>query len=360
MIRVLQVIGSLGNAGVEAVVMNYYRHIDKQQVQFDFITASLGKERYDDEICAMGGRIFRLPSRARNPFSYMCELYKVIKLNGYSIVHIEQNSASMAMDGLIAKLCGVRVIIGHSHNTRCNVLWQHYLFKPFVNMVITHRFACSKEAGEWVFGKKEDVKLVHNAIDTDLFAFDEMKREAIRKELNIEHKFVVGFVGRLHMQKNPYRLLEIFADLRKRCEIAHLLLIGDGEEKEKMILRCRELNISSDVSFLGIRKNVNELMMAMDMFFMPSLYEGLPVVTVEAQSSGLKCVLSDKVPAPALLDSVVYIPLGETNDKWVDELLETSSAEMERAKASSIVKQKGYNIECEASKLQEFYINALQ
>lgn len=359
MLRVLQVIGSLGNAGVEAVVMNYYRHMNRQLVQFDFITCSSVQERYDEEILKMGGQIFRLPSRARKPLSYMYELHKVIKINKYAIVHIEQNSASMAMDGLVAKLCGVRVIIGHSHNTRCNVLWQHYLFRPIVNRVLTHRFACSREAGEWVFGNKKDVVVIPNAIDTKKFTFDGSKRELIRKELNLEEKFVVGFVGRLHMQKNPYRLLEIFAALCKRCEKAHLLIIGDGEEKEGMLLRCKELNISSRVSFLGVKININELMMAMDVFFMPSLYEGLPVVTVEAQASGLKCVLSDKVPAPALLDSIVYLPLEETNERWVNELLRVNTT-TERAKASSIVMEGGYDINCEASNLQRFYMNAIQ
>lgn len=359
MIRVLQVIGTLGNAGVEAVVMNYYRSINRQLVQFDFITCSSVKERYDEEILNMGGRIFRLPSRSRKPLRYMYELYKVIKANNYAIVHIEQNSASMAMDGMVAKLCGVKVIIGHSHNTSCNVLWQHYLFRPIVNRVLTHRFACSKEAGEWVFGKKKDVVIVPNAIDTRKFTFDTSKRETIRKELNLEDKFVVGFVGRLHMQKNPYRLLDIFATLCNCCEIAHLLIIGEGGEKDRMMGRCEELNISSHVSFLGVQKNVNEWMMAMDTLLMPSLYEGLPVVTIEAQASGLKCVISDKVPAPALLDSLVYLSLEETNEKWVNELLKVNT-KTERAKASSIVTESGYDIKCESSKLQSFYVNAIQ
>ena len=126
MIRVLQVVGSLGYAGVEAVVMNYYRHIDTNQVQFDFISCSQSKQRYDDEIINRGGVIHRCPSRSRNPFSYMRALKKIISENKYEIVHIHQNSASMTMDARVAKSCGVKTIIGHSHNTRCNVLWQHY------------------------------------------------------------------------------------------------------------------------------------------------------------------------------------------------------------------------------------------
>lgn len=208
MIRVLQVIGSLGYAGVEAVVMNYYRHVNTEKVQFDFITCSQEEQRFDNEIINRGGVIHRLPSRSRTPFAYMRGLYKIIKEHDYKIVHIHQNSASMAMDGIVAKMCKVPVIIGHSHNTFCNVKWQHYLFRTCVNSVLTHRLACSKGAGEWVFGKNQEVQMVNNAIDSKLYEFNEEIRKSIREEFNIADKFVVGFVGRLHQQKNPYRVLK--------------------------------------------------------------------------------------------------------------------------------------------------------
>lgn len=133
MIRVLQVVGSLGNAGVEAVVMNYYRNIDTEQVQFDFISCHSEKQKYNDEIEQRGGKIYYLPSRSRHPFQYMQALKKVIRDNHYEIVHIHQNSASMAMDAYVAKRCKCKKIIGHSHNTNCGIVWQHYLLKPFVN-----------------------------------------------------------------------------------------------------------------------------------------------------------------------------------------------------------------------------------
>lgn len=228
MVRVLQIIGSLGYAGVEAVVMNYYRHVDRNLVQFDFITCSQKPERYDEEIDQLGGRIFRMPSRSGSPIAYVSALRKLIKKHTYQIVHIHQNSASMAMDAMVAKACGVPVVIGHSHNTRCNVMWQHRLFKPVVNRFLTHRFACSEAAGVWIFGHRTDVQVVHNAIDTQVYSFQEEKRQAIRKQMKLEDKFVVGFVGRLHMQKNPYRLLSIFASVSKAKENCCLMLIGGG------------------------------------------------------------------------------------------------------------------------------------
>lgn len=234
MIRVLQVIGSLGWAGVEAVVMNYYRHVNHNLIQFDFITCSTKQERYDQEIRNLGGKIHRLPSRSRRPFAYMAMLRRIINENHYQIVHIHQNSASMVMDGIVAKICGIPVIIGHSHNTKCNVMWQHRLFKPFVNIVLTHRFACSDAAGKWVFGNRKNVKIVNNAIDSSLYSFDEEKRAEIRRELNLKDKFVIGFVGRLHEQKNLFRLLEIFYRVTTKKPQSHLFICGGGKFRKSV------------------------------------------------------------------------------------------------------------------------------
>lgn len=226
MVRVLQVIGSLGYAGVEAVVMNYYRNVDHKKVQFDFITCSQNPERYDEEIKQLGGRIYRMPSRSGKPLAYMVALRKLIRKNGYRIVHIHQNSASMAMDAMVARACGVPTIIGHSHNTRCNVVWQHRIFRPIVNRVLTHRLACSEEAGRWVFGKRRDVRIVNNAIDTDLYQFDSETRRRVRSKFELQDKFIVGFVGRLHEQKNPFRMLEVFKDFLGVCPNGTLLIVG--------------------------------------------------------------------------------------------------------------------------------------
>lgn len=220
MIRVLQVVGSLGYAGVEAVVMNYYRHMDKNKIQFDFISCSPTKQRYDDEILELGGKIYRLPSRNKNPIAYMSSLRKIIIKYHYEIIHIHQNSASMAMDAMVATICGVKKVVGHSHNTSCNILWQHYLLKPIVNMFVTHRFACSEEAGKWGFGKK-DCNIIYNAVDVEAFQFDKNIRRAYKKELDINDELVLGFVGRLQdSQKNCFRLIDIFAAVEKEEKLS--------------------------------------------------------------------------------------------------------------------------------------------
>lgn len=354
MIRVLQVIGSLGYAGVEAVVMNYYRNIDTSKVQFDFITCSMTPQRYDDEIIERGGIIIRIPSRSRKPFQYMHALSKAIKENHYDIVHINQNSASMAMDMLVCKRCGVKTVIGHSHNTRCNVLWQHYLFRPFVNMLCNYRFACSEAAGEWVFGKRKDVFICHNAIDSDKYAFSEAIRAKYREELGLENKYVVGFIGRLHEQKNLFRAMAIFAEVKKKNNNAVFVLVGDGELKEKLKQLVRDLNVADAVSFLGQRDDVANIMSVFDVFFMPSLYEGMPVVMAEAQAAGLKCVVSDRVPAPNLTGRVEYLSLDQSNEEWVRSLL--SDFETDRKSVTEQIKKENYDIKTEANKLQNFYM----
>ena len=318
MIRVLQIIGSLDYAGVETVVMNYYRHIDRAKVQFDFVTCTKKEERYTKEILSMGGIIYNLPSRSREPFAYMKKLKQVIQENKYSIVHIHQNSASMTMDAIVARRCGVKTIIGHSHNTACNILWQHYLLKPLVNFFVTDRIACSKDAGNWVFGNRQDLRIINNAIDAEIFNFDKSMRDLYRKELELEDKYVVGFVGRFHEQKNLTRLIEIFRKIND--ENVALLLIGEGPEKDVLVEKTTD--ISHRVKFLGRREDVNYLMSAMDVFVMTSIYEGLPVVVVEAQASGLHVVVSDKVPAPDILGMIDIVGLDETDDFWVEKIMQ--------------------------------------
>lgn len=356
MVRVLEVIGSLGYAGVEAVVMNFYRNVDRTRVQFDFITCSGVSERYDDEIIMRGGWIHRLPSRSHHPFAYMKALKNVITQNNYQIIHIHQNSASMAMDAMVAKVCGVSTIIGHSHNTRCNVLWQHYLLKPIVNHVVTNRMACSEAAGEWIFGKRDDITIVNNAIDADKFHFDDELRKSTRQAIGVEGKYVIGYVGRLYDgQKNLYRLLDIFSVVVKKRQDVVLVMIGDGPDKSGLEDKIGHLGLGDKVVLLGRRNDVNHLMMAMDVFLFPSLYEGLGLVVIEAQATGLRCVISDRVPAPNLIDNVQALSLEQSDDAWAEALLNGSSNL--RASATQKIIEGHYDIAHEARRLQEFYLN---
>lgn len=354
MIRVLQVVGSLGYAGVEAVVINYYRNIDTEQVQFDFISCSPNKQRYDDEIIN-GGVIYRCPSRNRKPFSYMKVLKKIITENNYDIVHIHQNSASIAMDAIVAKSCGVKTIIGHSHNTSCNVLWQHYMFKPIVNLFLTHRFACSSDAGRWIFGKKRDVAIVNNAIDAEKHQFKESIRIEYRKVFGLTNNYVVGFVGRLHEQKNLFRFLEICREVKAQKSNAKFVLIGEGPQESELKAYAEKMGIGNDVVFLGRREDVPNVLMAMDVFLFPSSYEGLGLVAIEAQATGLSCVCSDEVPAPNLTGYEIKLSLDDSDVVWAEKVINIKSFEF-REKATDHIISGGYDIKKEANRLLNFYL----
>lgn len=333
-------------------MMNYYRHVDTKLVQFDFVTCSPVAQLYDNEIINRGGRVHRLPSRSRRPLAYMWQLSKLLRTYKYETVHIHQNSASMAMDAFVAQLCGVKAVIGHSHNTFCNVLWQHRLFKPFVNYLLDYRFACSEAAGHWVFNKAK-FSLINNAIDTEKYAFDAEQRKEIREELGIDNKFVVGFIGRLHEQKNPFRLIDIFAELHKQRENAVLVLLGEGHLRQNMEEYTKANGVSDSCLFLGHRKDVPKILMGFDVFLMPSLYEGLPVVLVEAEASGLKCVISDYVPAINLTNRLQIIRLSQPNEEWIKALVNVANCN--RNVRQQII-DGGYDIHSEAKKLQEFYL----
>lgn len=354
MIRILQVVGNLGNAGVEMVVMNYYRKMDTEKVQFDFISCSPVPQKYDEEIENRGGVIHRLPSRSRHPFAYMKALRKVIRENNYKIVHIHQNSASMAMDAIVAKSCRVPVVIGHSHNTRCNVMWQHKLFKPVVNLFIDHRFGCSQAAGEWIFGKKKAITVIRNAVDCRAFEFDNNARAEYRKELGLEDRYIVGFVGRFAEMKNVLRLIEIFDAVHKKKPESVLLLVGDGEKRSEMQEKVAQCGLSDSVVFLGVRKDVGKLLSAMDVFVLPSLYEGVPVVMIEAQTSGVPCVKSSAVHSPDFSERVIALDLEQSNEEWAEVII--NAPRYDRENLLSLIEENGYEINCEAKKLQAFYL----
>ncbi len=355
MIRVLQVVGNLGYAGLETVVMNYYRHIDKSQVQFDFVVGSPTKQRFDDEILASGGKIWRIPSRNRKIISYIKQLAKVIKENNYDIIHINQNSASMVIEMIAAKLGGCKTIIGHSHSTSCIVKWQHYLLRPFINLLPDYRFACSEAAGEWVFGKRNDLKVINNAIDTEKYAFVEASYTKYRAEYGLCGKYVIGFVGRLHEGKNLFRFLDVCESALRKNENAEFVLVGDGEEEERLLEYAKEKGLSDKTHFLGRRDDIPELMMMFDVFVMPSFYEGLPVVLAEAQAAGLPCVISDKVPCIDLIGHVKSLSLDESDEVWADAVLKKT--DFDRKTARDYIIAGNYDISIEAKKLQDFYLN---
>lgn len=296
MIRILQCVNDMHRAGLETMLMNYYRNIDREKIQFDFLTHRPQRSDYDDEIESLGGKIYyapRLyPQNYPKYFKWMKQFFS--EHPEYKIIHSHIDAMSY-LPLKAAKKANIPVRIAHSHNTAIDRDFK-YLLKTYFRFklpkVANYYCACGKEAGEFLFPGKEYM-YVPNAIEIDRFLFNENVRMKKRRELGIKDEIVIGHIGRMSYQKNHKYLIDVFAEILKKRNDSILLLIGVGEKLDDIKKYVEKLGLSEQVRFLGNRADVDELYQAMDVFVMPSLFEGLPVVGVEAQFSGLSCIFSD-------------------------------------------------------------------
>lgn len=363
-IRIAQIIGKWVGGGVEAVVMNYYRHIDREKIQFDFICDDDSTNIPYEEIEKLGGRVILIPPYQK-VIKYHKELKKILKEGKYKIVHSHINTLSV-FSLFAAKCAGVPVRIAHSHSTTNKKEKKKNLLKqvlcPFSKLFATDYMCCSELAGRWLFGDKEyekgNVYLLNNAIDLDKFKYDEKIRKEVREEIEIKDStLVIGHIGRFVEQKNHDFLIDIFAEVHKEKEDSVLLLVGQGPLQEKTKEKVERLGLQDSVKFLGQRTDVERLYQAFDLFLFPSLYEGLGMVLIEAQCSGLPCIASMEVPSIAkVTDAVEFISLYENAEVWSKTIL-SDIVRNERNNNLNEVKIHGYDIEQESSKLENKYFN---
>lgn len=359
-IRVAHIIGKWVGGGVEAVVMNYYRHIDHTKIQFDFICDDDSTNIPYDEIISLGGRVILVPPYQK-VIKYQKVLYEIFKENNYKIVHSHINTLSVFPLRVAQKL-HVPIRIAHSHSTSNKKEWKKNLLKnvlrPFSKVYATNYMCCSEFAGRWLFGNKSydngKVYLVNNAIDLDKFIFNEEIRK--RAELGIKDEtLVIGHIGRFVPQKNHAFLIEIFYEIYKENNDSVLLLIGQGPLKEIIKEKVKLLGLEDSVRFLGQREDVNELYQAFDVFLLPSLYEGLPVVGVEAQTSGLLCILSnDMTKETKILDSTLFLSLEQQPEEWAKTILQSVNI-FKRKNSIEEISNRGFNIKYESRKLVNKY-----
>lgn len=363
-IRILHNVGSISPGGMEALIMNYYRRIDRTKVQFDFLVR-LSEEKsnyYEEEIISLGGKVHRLPIyNAKTHRLFFSELFKFFKRNPeYKIIHSHPDITSVFYL-MIARNAGIPVRIAHSHGTSYDKNWRALVkmgAKPFLNKYCTHRFACGEKAGVWLFGHryKDSMKILPNAIETDLFTFNDLIRNEIRKELNLEDNLVIGNIARFGEPKNHDFLIDIFHEICKLKANVKLVLIGEGELKAKIQEKVQHLGLQGNVCFLGVRNDINRVLNGLDVFLLPSLYEGFPFVLVEAQTSGLQCVVSDRVPPEAKLSNLyLTLPLSKSAKEWAEFIL--ANAAYSRGNTLDIIRQKGFDIKEHAKWLADFYIN---
>lgn len=358
-IRVLQVVTHMNRGGLETMLMNYYRHIDRNKVQFDFLVHRQERAAYDDEIEALGGRIFRLPRLVPWGITYNRALNRFFEEHKqYRIVHVHQDClSSVALRA--AKKHGVPVRIAHSHNANQDKNIKYLiklLYKRSIPRYATDLFACGKQAGDWMFGGVP-FSILNNAIDANRYIYDSAARNRIREELGIpENAMVVGHVGRFSPQKNHDFLVDVFAETLKLVPDARLLLVGDGELRLRIEEKVRALGIAANVIFTGVRSDVPTLMQAMDVFAFPSLYEGFGIVIIEAQTSGLPCVIADRIPTDCDLTELVFrCDLDQSHQVWAQEICKCRT--MPRRDMSPAIADAGFGIRENARWLQEYYLS---
>ena len=356
-IRILNVVPNMRAAGIETFIMNVYRNIDRKKVQFDFLVHNEKKEFYDDEIEKLGGKIYRLSFKDdKNIIKYIKNLDNFFKEHKeYKIVHGHMQSM-MPLYLYIAQKNKVPVRIAHSHNGNYEKTLKGFIlhvFSRFSKKYSSHNISCSDLAGEYLFGKKS-FTVVPNGINVKKFEFDENIRQAVRNELSLSNEYVIGHVGRFELQKNHRFLIEIFNEKLKENSNYVLLLIGEGKYEKEIKKIVKKLNIENKVKFLGVRKDMDRLYQAMDCFILPSLYEGLPVVGVEAQASGLKCLFSDTITKELKITSnAVFIPL-QSKQKWLKEI-DCNDKCKNRKSFAKIVAQ-NFEIKNISKKLERFYL----
>lgn len=309
------------------MIMNYYRNIDREKIQFDFLTHRPERSDYDDEIESMGGKMYYAPRLYPQNyplyFRWMEDFFR--EHVEYRIVHSHIDAMSF-LPLLAAKRSNVPVRIAHSHSTSIDkdfkyILKQFYRLK--LNSAATHRFACGEAAGKFLFRGKP-FQIIPNAVDARRFWFDGSLREKKRRELGLGNKFTVGHVGRFCYPKNHRFLIDIFRELWKNCPDSVLLLAGVGEKESEIKNYVSESGLQESVRFLGNRSDVNELYQAMDVFVLPSLFEGVPMVGLEAQFSDLPCFFSDRVPTEVQFNKdVQFISLDESAGQWADIILKS-------------------------------------
>ncbi len=356
MIRVLQVLGNMNIGGMESMLMNYYRDIDKNKVQFDFLLSDRGKCFYEDEIKALGGHVYKVTPRRKNPLKNRKEMINFFKNNNYDIVEIHQG-VTYLLPLKLAKKSGAKNIIVHSHGVDekyKNGLYDIFRKKvviPYIAKTATDFFACSDLVLRDLFNEKiiKDKKytIVRNAIDVEKYKYNKKNREKIRTQLFIDNNsFVIGHVGRFHYQKNQ----EFIIELAKKMPNCKFVLVGGGDDDVLNELKERS---PENVIFYGLCNNVNEIMQAFDVFILPSRWEGLPLVAVEAQAAGLPVILSDAVSREAkLTDDVKFLPL--ELEKWIKTIGGFKS--YHRKDNYDSIKKCGYDCESEAKILEDKYL----
>ena len=366
MIKVIHFVPSLSIAsGVATTIMNYYRIIDRNKIQFDFICFGIDKtETYINEITSLGGKVYFVC----RPTKFLC-FYKQMKniILNYSsnhiIFHNHQIAFTIFLKPMLSKFKAYNFIT-HNHMTKysdkiLSTIRNKLLCLPIKHMKNIYYFACSIDAGKMMYGKK-DFFIMKNGIDCDKFKYSKIKRLKIRKELGVDDNcFVIGHVGRLEPVKNHTLILDIFKSFNDIYPKSKLLLIGKGRLENNIKNKIKSMNLSDKVLMLGVKNNIDEMLSAMDLFLFPSFFEGLGIAIIEAQSCGLPVVVSNMIPKEAIIKNVSIVNLNEGIDKWIDQINKLKNLHINRSKVNIYVKNSDFNIYINTEALINIYNNII-
>lgn len=369
MIRVLHVVhGLFKSGGLANCVMNYYRNIDRTQVQFDFLYFIENDYSFRDEIESLGGRCFRLNEPSLS-FNYRKESDEFFKLhNGEWIAMHCHALFAAALFGDSAKKNGIPCIIAHAHSTVYGKgiirKMRNYAIIQMTRWTADYYVACGEKAGRFLFGNKAynrgKVTIFNNAINIEKFAFSIDNRQKIRKELGIGDNLVLGHVGGFAGVKNHTFLIDIFVEILKRVPNSFLLLAGgegtaSGSTKSEIVAKVNALGISEYVKFLGVRSDIFAVLSALDVYCQPSIFEGMPISVIEAQTCGLPCVLSDTITRGVDIGNSTFLPLSESAEYWAETIIQKCSCCSSREQGILLAQKAGFDIKVVVSDMLNFY-----
>lgn len=367
-IRILHILHTMNRGGTENAIMNYYRHIDRSKVQFDFLLTDPNTSAFEEEIETLGGIVYRVPALAMsNPIPYLKGVNQFFKEHSeYRIVHSHTSSKS-AIPLFIAQKHNIPIRICHSHSSMSESGIKGYirdLLKIGLKRVATNYFACSNKAAEWLYGDSfvanNTITIIRNVIEGNKFSFNPNIRKKYRSQLQVEDDtLLLGHTARFNVAKNHLFLIDIFSELKSLHPNTKLLLVGDGELRNQIEARVKTLGLIDDVIFAGVVPNVYDYEQAMDIFMLPSLYEGLPLSIIEAQISGLKCfatagTISDEC---SVTDLVSFLPLEKGAKYWAEEIFKARN--YNRYDRFEEVKKTGYDASTSAKELEQLYLTLL-
>lgn len=370
MIKVLHYVSIMNRAGQETFLMNMYRKIDREKIQFGFLCTVDEEGDYDAEIKELGGEIYHFSLSAAGGAAGQIKNYKAVKhafrkyTDEYDIIHIHNYHAfDMTLSAIAALRAGAKKVVVHSHNSSADYHMElHKVFRPIISHLPVTRLACTQDAGKWMY-TTNDFQVISNGIDVEKFKYNSKIRDQVRTELGLKEKFVIGHVGRFETQKNHELIMKVFSQYAKEDEEAVLLLVGTGSLQDKMKATARSLKIEDRVIFLGVRSDINDLYQGMDLFFFPSLFEGLGIVAIEAQVAGLPCIFTKTLPKELdISDEIIRCNLNAGIEEWVAAIKKAKNLSKTSTRSDNIekVRNAGFDAEYSMTCLTKVYLEKEQ